>query len=143
MFCQVGFAARSAVRIAAMTSASIALRWARILRMLWPQPQSTANKASPRVPLSGLRDTQENRRRYSRKLPDQVVQGELRNEAQALHAKIDLKTNEIGRDLVEVRSGRASFELLGVLIFVVGSVLSTASPEIASWAVGHDTALCR
>jgi citrate lyase subunit beta/citryl-CoA lyase len=32
-------------------AAKKALRWARILRMLWPQPQSTAKIVSPRVPL--------------------------------------------------------------------------------------------
>ena len=36
-----------------MMKASQALRWARIFRMLWPQRQSTAKMASPRVPLIG------------------------------------------------------------------------------------------
>ena len=51
-----GSVARSADRIAAMMMAKRALRYAMIFRMLWPQPQSTAKRASPIVPLSGDRD---------------------------------------------------------------------------------------
>ncbi len=38
-----------------MMSAKIALRWASILRILWPQAQRTAKIASPPVPLRGQR----------------------------------------------------------------------------------------
>ena len=41
-----------------MMMAKSALRYARIFRMLWPQPQSTAKRASPSVPLRGDRDRQ-------------------------------------------------------------------------------------